>query len=104
MPEKWTDYQKEAIEHFGHNILVSAGAGSGKTAVLSQRVYQLVGKRKIDVDRLLVLTFTNKAAAEMKTRIREKILKDEEGLFDSEEKRLDQVNRIDSSYIMTFDA
>ena len=103
MPEKWTSQQERAISSFGHNILVSAGAGSGKTAVLSQRVYYLVGKHKFDIDSLLVLTFTEKAAAEMRTRIRQKISEDKEGLFSPEEKRV-QVNKIDSSFIMTFDA
>ena len=44
--EKWTDQQVKAFSSFGHNIIVSAGAGSGKTSVLSQRVYHHVGKRK----------------------------------------------------------
>ena len=104
MMEKWTDQQVKAFSSFGHNIIVSAGAGSGKTSVLSQRVYHHVGKRKIDVDKLLVLTFTNKAADEMKDRIRKKIILDEEKLFGSDEERNRQVNKIDSSYIMTFDA
>ncbi|MCR4855026.1 MAG: UvrD-helicase domain-containing protein, partial [Erysipelotrichaceae bacterium] len=104
MPEKWTREQEKAISAYGQNILVSAGAGSGKTAVLSERVYQLVGRRKIDVDHLLVLTFTNKAAAEMKQRIRKKISEDEEKLFGSEKEKKRQINKIDSSFIMTFDA
>ena len=104
MAERWTDQQRKAFTRFGHNIIVSAGDGSGKTAVLSERVYRLVGERKIDIDRLLVLTFTNKAAAEMKKRIREKISLDEGKLFDSEEEKLRQINKIDSSYVMTFDA
>ena len=104
MAERWTDQQRKAFTRFGHNIIVSAGAGSGKTAVLSERVYRLVGERKIDIDRLLVLTFTNKAAAEMKKRIREKISLVEGKFFDSEEEKLRQINKIDSSYVMTFDA
>ncbi|MBR5342036.1 MAG: UvrD-helicase domain-containing protein [Erysipelotrichaceae bacterium] len=102
--EKWTKQQIDAYSHFGHNIIVSAGAGSGKTAVLSERVYRHVGERKIDIDRLLVLTFTNKAAAEMKKRIRDKIVKDEAHLFSSDEEKRRQINKIDSSFIMTFDA
>ena len=54
MAERWTDQQLQAINSFGHNILVSAGAGSGKTAVLSERVYRHVGERKIDINNLLV--------------------------------------------------
>ena len=96
MPERWTEQQKMAIEHFGHNILVSAGAGSGKTAVLSERVYTNVGKRKIDIDRMLVLTFTNKAAAEMKSRILKKIMEDAKGYFTLEEKKRES-GKIDSS-------
>ena len=104
MAVTWTDEQLKAISRYGHNILVSAGAGSGKTAVLSQRVYRHVGERKIDIDRLLVLTFTNKAAAEMKKRIRDAITSDKSGLFESEAEKAIQINKIDSSYIMTFDA
>ena len=104
MAEKWTLQQEKAIADFGHNILVSAGAGSGKTAVLTDRVYRHVGQRKININELLVLTFTNKAAAEMKDRIRKKIISDEEGLFADEEEKKTQINKIDSSHIMTFDA
>ena len=104
MAERWTDQQRKAFSRFGHNIIVSAGAGSGKTAVLSERVYRLVGEHRIDIDRLLVLTFTNKAAAEMKKRIRDKITLDESRLFGSEEEKFRQINKIDSSYVMTFDA
>ena len=68
---RWTDDQKNAIEARGSNILVSAAAGSGKTAVLVERVVRLITDeaKPVDVDRLLVVTFTNAAAAEMKARI-----------------------------------
>ena len=66
----FTPEQQRAITLEGTNIIVSAGAGSGKTAVLTERA-----KRKVlegtHVNELLVLTFTNAAAAEMKDRIRE---------------------------------
>ena len=104
MAEKWTANQLKAITSFGHNILVSAGAGSGKTAVLSERVYRHVGERNIDINNLLVLTFTNKAAAEMKGRIREKIINDELKLFKDDAYKNKQINKIDSAFIMTFDA
>ena len=104
MMEKWTEQQKKAFTSFGHNIIVSAGAGSGKTAVLSERVYRHVSERNVDINRLLVLTFTNKAADEMKKRIRNKIIEDEEKLFVSSEFKNSQLNKIDSAYIMTFDA
>ncbi len=72
MPErKWTEEQRQAIEAEGGTILVSAAAGSGKTAVLVERVIRLITRRgnPIPADRLLVVTFTKAAAAEMKQRI-----------------------------------
>lgn len=67
---KWTDDQQNAIDSRGA-VLISAAAGSGKTAVLAEHVIGLItGESAIDVDRLLVLTFTRDAAAEMKGRIR----------------------------------
>ena len=73
---KWTDEQKLAIEKNGNNILVAAAAGSGKTAVLVERIIQKIIKDKIDIDKLLVVTFTNAAAAEMRERILESIYKE----------------------------
>ena len=71
---KWTTEQQLAIEMDGSNIIVSAGAGSGKTAVLSERVLQKV-LNGVDIRRILILTFTNEAAGEMSARIRKKIKK-----------------------------
>ena len=65
---RWTDEQQLAIDKEGTNIIVSAGAGSGKTAVLSERVVRKL-KEGVHVNELLILTFTNKAAEEMKERI-----------------------------------
>ena len=72
---KWTKKQKEVIDARGCNLLVSAAAGSGKTAVLVERIIQLIcdEKHPIDIDRLLVMTFTNAAAAEMRERISQAI-------------------------------
>lgn len=72
---KWTDEQKQAIEEKGKNILVAAAAGSGKTAVLVERIIQKIIKEKIDIDKILVVTFTNAAAAEMRERILEAVYK-----------------------------
>ena len=91
----WTKEQEEAIYQKGKNIIVSAGAGSGKTAVLTERVITHL-KEGISIDRLLILTFTNAAAAEMKDRIRKKI-KENENL-------LDNLDKLDNAYITTFDA
>lgn len=76
----WTEAQKKTIETREKNILVSAAAGSGKTAVLIERIKQLVLKDKIDIDRFLITTFTNAASVEMKERL-EKAIKSE---FDKE--------------------
>ena len=66
---KWTSEQQLAIDKEGTNIIVSAGAGSGKTAVLTARVIRKLNNG-VDIDKLLILTFTNAAAKEMKERIR----------------------------------
>ena len=66
---KWTDKQEETITLRNKNILVSAAAGSGKTAVLVERIKQLIINEHVDVDRFLITTFTNAAAAEMKERL-----------------------------------
>jgi len=72
---RWTDRQKEAIMARGGDILVSAAAGSGKTAVLTERVVTLLSDEKspVDADTLLVLTFSKAAAAEMKQRIHSRL-------------------------------
>lgn len=73
MARQWTDDQKKAIEYTGSNILVSAAAGSGKTAVLVERIIRIITdpQRNVDIDRLVVVTFTKAAALEMKQRLRE---------------------------------
>lgn len=75
MSVQWTIEQQKVIELRNRNILVSAAAGSGKTAVLVERIIRLLteGEHPIDVDRLLIVTFTEAAAAEMKERIRDAI-------------------------------
>ena len=70
---KWTKEQSQAIHEKGSNILVAAAAGSGKTAVLVERIINKIINEKIDIDRLLVVTFTNAAAAEMRERVLEAI-------------------------------
>lgn len=77
MSTKWTTEQKTAIEKRGCDILVSAAAGSGKTAVLVERIIKIITDKEkpVDIDRLLVLTFTKAAAAEMRQRISDSILK-----------------------------
>ena len=67
---KWTQQQQTAIEDRGHSLIVCAAAGSGKTAVLVERIVRLV-REGCPIDRMLVVTFTNAAAAEMRLRIGE---------------------------------
>lgn len=55
----WTKEQKQAIEEKGSNILVAAAAGSGKTAVLVERIINKVVNENIDIDKMLIVTFTN---------------------------------------------
>lgn len=65
----YTQAQQKAINARGHNYVVSAGAGSGKTTVLSERVLKLLNDG-VKINRMLILTFTNNAAANMKERIK----------------------------------
>ena len=65
----WTEEQKQAIYEKNNNILVAAAAGSGKTAVLVERIIHKVIEENIDIDKLLVVTFTNAAASEMRERV-----------------------------------
>lgn len=66
---KWTKEQLQAIEDTGSNILVAAAAGSGKTAVLVERIIHKIINEKMDINKMLVVTFTNAAASEMRERI-----------------------------------
>ena len=90
----WTKEQETAIYKDGTNIIVSAGAGSGKTAVLTERVLEKV-KNGISVDNLLILTFTKMAAKEMRERIGDKLKK--AGLTS-------ELSKLDTADITTFDA
>ena len=94
MATKWTKEQLDAINLDGNNIIVSAGAGSGKTAVLSERVLRKINNG-VHINEILILTFTNAAAKEMKDRIRNKLKKSG---------NMEEVNLIDTSYITTFDS
>ena len=66
----WTEQQHEAIAALAPRICVDAGAGSGKTRVLVDRIVHLLDTRLADLDEIVAITFTDKAAAEMKARLR----------------------------------
>lgn len=71
--QELNEQQREAVTHKDGPIMIVAGAGSGKTKVLTTRIAHLMSVHKVDSFNILALTFTNKAAAEMKERV-EKIL------------------------------
>lgn len=100
MANNWTNEQMSAITSRGSNLLVSAAAGSGKTAVLVERIIQMITKDNVDIDKVLVVTFTNAAAAEMRERIGEAIIRslDENPANKNLERQLSLLNR---SSIMT---
>jgi ATP-dependent helicase/nuclease subunit A len=95
MSRNWTREQLEAINKSGTNIIVSAGAGSGKTAVLTERVISKM-KSGIHINELLILTFTVSAAHEMKERIASYLKKDSN--------LKGELSLIETSYITTFDS
>lgn len=102
MPQ-FTKEQEKAINDRGHDILVSASAGSGKTTVLVERVLRRI-LSGTSVDELLVVTFTKAAAEEMKLRIKSALTK-ELAKPDVDHRYLrEQLNQVDTANISTIDA
>lgn len=101
---KWTEEQQQAIKEKGANILVAAAAGSGKTAVLVERIINKVINEKIDIDRILVVTFTSAAASEIRERILEAIYKKLEENPDNTnlQKQINLINKANISTIHSF--
>ena len=105
MGVSWTTEQQQVIDLRNRNILVSAAAGSGKTAVLVERIVKIITDKKhpVDIDHLLIVTFTNAAAAEMRERIGnaiEKALDEQPG----DEHLLRQLTLIHNAQITTIDS
>lgn len=71
-----TPAQRAAVEMTDQSIVLSAGAGSGKTRVLVQRYVHILRERLASVEQILAITFTNKAAGEMKERIQKEVMKE----------------------------
>ena len=70
----FTPEQIKVIDSRNQNLIVSAAAGSGKTAVLTERIVKKICEdENLNVDRMLIVTFTNSAAREMKERIGKKL-------------------------------
>ena len=99
----WTDEQKQAIYEKGNNILVAAAAGSGKTAVLVERMINKIINEKIDINKILVVTFTNAAASEMRERILDAIYKKLEKNPDDENMQK-QITLLNMASICTIDS
>src|SRR4051812_39797854 len=101
----WTPDQLRGIRTTGRSLLVSAAAGSGKTAVLAHRCAHLVcdASPPCDVDQLLVVTFTEAAAAEMKGRI-EAVLRERLGTGqsgDADPRLARQLSLVDRAQVST---
>ena len=90
----FTKDQTSAFQAVGENVIVSAGAGSGKTQVLAERVRYLVQEKNYKIQEFLILTFTELAAMEMKSRVRKKL----------SDINSTQVQYIDNASICTFDS
>lgn len=105
MAVQWTEDQERVINSRNRNLLVSAAAGSGKTAVLVERIVAMVTDKEdpVDLDELLVMTFTNAAAAEMRERIGKAIRKKLEADPDNERLRL-QSALVPHAQIQTIDS
>ena len=104
MAIKYTEEQKLAIETLDRSVLVSAAAGSGKTAILVERILRIILEGRANVDELLVVTFTKAAAAEMKVRLAAAIRKRMREQPEDAKRLKEQLSRLYRAYITTIDS
>lgn len=100
----WTKEQQLAIDQRNKNILVAAAAGSGKTAVLVERIKKLILEEGVSIDRMLIVTFTNAAAAEMKEKIRKALTAEIDRAPEESAKLRQQLSLLPRANISTFHA
>ena len=101
----WTQQQQRIIDLRNSNILVSAAAGSGKTAVLVERIINIVKNESVDIDKFLVVTFTNAAAAGMKQKIQKALVKaaqEEDGNLRHIRRQLNLLNKAQITTLHSF--
>lgn len=104
MAVQFTEDQSKAINTLDKSILVAAAAGSGKTAVLIQRIINIILQDKADVDEMLIVTFTNAAAAEMRVKISREIKKRMQEDGADRAKLSAQLDKLYRAYISTFNS
>ncbi len=106
---QFTPSQQAAINHHGHDMLVSASAGSGKTTVLVERIIQKILKQHADITRMLIVTFTRAATSEMRTKIQtalKQTLTAKRHELNAEDRRhlANQIAMVNAAKISTLDA
>ena len=101
----YTKHQQEAIEARGEDLLISAAAGSGKTRVLVDRIIHMLRNDHAELAQMLIVTFTNAAAGEMKTRLRQGLV-EAIGTADEEERDflIRQLESLPEAHISTMHA
>ena len=100
----FTGEQEKAIKTLDKSVLVSAAAGSGKTSVLIERIIRIILEGRANVDEMLVVTFTNAAASEMKLRLASAIRKRMAEHPEDVPRMKDQLARLYKAYISTIDS
>ena len=94
---KYTPQQEKVLKDKSKNLLVSASAGSGKTATIIQKIFNLISNENIDLQQLLVITFTESASMEMKLRLKEQLFK----ASDNNQNLSEQIDKLPTSDIST---